>query len=423
MFTDLAEITVKAGNGGNGCVSFRREKYVAAGGPDGGDGGRGGSIVFQADDNLSTLSDFRYRRKYTAPNGEDGRNKRSSGKSGGDLIIRVPRGTLLRDAQTGRLLKDISDDEPFVAAKGGRGGWGNQHFATPTRQVPRFARSGEQGPLLRLRLELKLLADVGLAGFPNVGKSSLLARVSEARPNIANYHFTTLSPVLGVVRVGEGTSFVMADIPGLIEGASGGAGLGHEFLRHIDRCRLLVHVVDVSGMEGRDPKEDFETIQRELAKWDASLPGRPMIVAGNKADLAAPEQIEAFAKFITAKGLPFFAISAATGDGVQALLNAVAARLAALPPVRRYEPEPPAPAESPKEKLHETTIVKQDGVYVVEGGWLQGAIGMVDPDDPESLQYMQRVLRQNGVFEKLEEAGIQEGDTVRLFRMEFEYVR
>lgn len=421
MFIDLAKITIKAGDGGNGCVSFRREKYVAAGGPDGGDGGRGGNVVFVADDNLSTLADFRYRRKYEAENGENGRYKKSSGKSGSDLTIRVPRGTLLKDAATGRLIADISGGEPFIAAHGGKGGWGNQHFATPTRQVPRFAKSGEAGEAFELQMELKLLADVGLVGFPNVGKSSLLSRVSEAKPNIANYHFTTLTPVLGVVRVDEGSSFVMADIPGLIEGASAGAGLGHEFLRHVDRCRLLVHVVDVSGVEGRDPKEDFEAIMAELSAYDAALAARPQIVAGNKTDMASTEQLAAFQAFVEEKGLPFYPVSAATGAGLGALVNAVAAKLAALPPVMRYEAEQP-PAK-PVEQLKETTITKQDGVFVVEGNWLRGALGMVDVEDYESLQYMERVLRKNGVFEKLEEAGVQEGDTVRIFDVEFEYVR
>jgi GTP-binding protein len=271
MFIDKAIIHIKAGGGGNGAVSFHREKYVAAGGPDGGDGGRGGNVVFVAQDGTNTLSDFRYKRKFTAPSGEPGGKKRCFGKAGEDLIVPVPRGTLLYDNQTGRLMADMSGDEPFVAAKGGRGGWGNAHFATPTRQVPRFAKPGVPGEEYELRLELKLLADVGLVGFPNVGKSTLISVVSEAKPQIANYHFTTITPVLGVVRVQEGTSFVMADIPGLIEGAGEGAGLGHDFLRHVERCRLLVHVVDVSGSEGRDPLEDFDTINSELEKFSKAL--------------------------------------------------------------------------------------------------------------------------------------------------------
>ena len=292
MFVDTAVVQVRAGSGGNGAVSFHREKYVAAGGPDGGDGGRGGNIVFVAQDGANTLSDFRYRRKFAAENGQSGGAKRCSGRSGEDCVIPVPRGTLIYDNATGRLMADMSSDEPFVAAKGGRGGWGNTHFATATRQVPRFAKPGAPGEAYELRLELKLLADVGLVGFPNVGKSTLISVVSEAKPEIANYHFTTITPVLGVVRVEEGTSFVMADIPGVIEGASEGVGLGHEFLRHVDRCRLLVHVVDVSGSEGRDPLEDFEIINRELKAYNPELAARPMLVAGNKCDLTDDAAVE-----------------------------------------------------------------------------------------------------------------------------------
>ena len=291
MFVDKAKISIKAGDGGNGAVSFRREKYVAAGGPDGGDGGKGGNIVFVPDDNLSTLADFRYKRKYTAENGQPGGGKRCFGKNGADLIIRVPRGTLVKDAESGRLLADVSDDTPAVVARGGRGGWGNSHFATPTRQAPRFAKSGVVGEEKEVQLELKLLADVGLIGFPNVGKSTLVSVVSEARPKIANYHFTTLSPVLGVVRIAEGSSFVMADIPGLIEGAGEGVGLGHEFLRHVERCRMLLHIVDVSGSEGRDPCEDFDAINRELAVFSEDLAKRPQIVAGNSATLPLPSRL------------------------------------------------------------------------------------------------------------------------------------
>lgn len=323
MFIDSAKIKIKAGDGGNGAVSFRREKYVAAGGPDGGDGGRGGDIIFQVDDNLSTLADFRYKRKYAAGRGGDGRGKRCSGKKGEDLVISVPRGTLLRDAETGRLVADLSGDEPQVIAHGGRGGWGNSHFATPTRQVPNFAKPGTKGEELELSMELKLLADVGLVGFPNVGKSTLVSVVSEAKPQIANYHFTTLTPVLGVVRLGEGRSFVMADIPGLIEGASGGAGLGHQFLRHVERCRLLVHIVDVSGSEGRDPREDFRIINEELAKFDADLAARPMLVAGNKCDLTDEETVESFRRFVEEQGYEFFPLMAAISYGVEPLLNRI----------------------------------------------------------------------------------------------------
>lgn len=422
MFIDSAKIKIKAGDGGNGAVSFRREKYVAAGGPDGGDGGRGGNVVFQVDDNLSTLADFRYKRKYAAARGGDGRGNRCSGKKADDLLIRVPRGTLLRDAETGRLVADLSGDEPQVIARGGRGGWGNSHFATPTRQVPNFAKPGTPGEEMELVMELKLLADVGLVGFPNVGKSTLISVVSEAKPNIANYHFTTLTPVLGVVRMGEGRSFVMADIPGLIEGASGGAGLGHQFPRHVDRCRLLLHVVDVSGSEGRDPKEDFRIINEELKKFNPELAERPMLVAGNKCDLTDDETVEEFRRFVEEQGYEFFPIMAAIAYEVQPLLNRISELLTKLPPILRYEPEP---KELPKEDSfsgHRVQITKQDGVYLVEGDWLPQLIRSVNFDDYESLQYFQRVLISSGVIDALREAGVQEGDTVSMYDLEFDFM-
>lgn len=423
MFVDVAKIRIKAGDGGNGAVSFHREKYVAAGGPDGGDGGRGGSIVFQADTNLSTLLDFRYKRRFIAQNGENGRAGRCTGKSAPDLIIRVPLGTLVKDAETDRILADVSTNEPVVVAKGGKGGWGNCHFATATRQIPRFAKPGLPGEAFEVTLELKLLADVGLVGFPNVGKSTLVSMVSEAKPKIANYHFTTLTPVLGMVKVAEGKSFVMADIPGLIEGASEGIGLGHEFLRHVERCRLNVHIVDVSGSEGRDPVEDFETINRELQNFNEELASRPQIVAANKCDMASPEQIEAFRAYIEGKGLPFYSISAATRQGVDALIDAVAAQLDQLPPIRQYEPEPapqPEPLEGGKRPF---TIRIEDGVYIVEADWLMSSLGMVDMEDYESLQYFQRVLIKSGIIEELERMGINEGDTVSILNFEFDYIK
>ena len=422
MFIDSAKIKIKAGDGGNGAVSFRREKYVAAGGPDGGDGGRGGDIIFQVDDNLSTLADFRYKRKYAAGRGGDGRGKRCSGKKGEDLVISVPRGTLLRDAETGRLVADLSGDEPQVIAHGGRGGWGNSHFATPTRQVPNFAKPGTKGEELELSMELKLLADVGLVGFPNVGKSTLVSVVSEAKPQIANYHFTTLTPVLGVVRLGEGRSFVMADIPGLIEGASGGAGLGHQFLRHVERCRLLVHIVDVSGSEGRDPCEDFRIINEELAKFDADLAARPMLVAGNKCDLTDEETVESFRRFVEEQGYEFFPLMAAISYGVEPLLNRISELLSKLPPILRYEPEP-LPLLKPEDGAsHEVHVTETDGVFVVEGDWLPQFIQSVNFDDYESLQYFQRVLISSGVIDALRAAGVQEGDTVRMYDLEFDFM-
>ena len=423
MFIDKVKITVKAGNGGNGAVAFHREKYVAAGGPDGGDGGKGGNIVLRVNDNLSTLMDFRYKRKYVAENGVDGQGGRKSGKSGQDLVIRVPRGTLIRDAETNEIIKDMSDSEPYVLCRGGRGGWGNQHFATPTRQVPRFAKAGLPGESHDVVLELKLLADVGLVGFPNVGKSTLLSVVSKAHPKIANYHFTTLYPNLGVVYVDEGVSFVMADIPGIIEGASEGAGLGHDFLRHIDRCRLLVHLVDVSGSEGRDPIEDFEAINDELRQYSPDLAARPQIVVANKTDLLYDTaQLDAVRAYVEEKGYAFFAMSAATHQGTRELVRAIAAQLSELPPVTVYESEyvqrpPEVDMSEPLEIRHE------DGLWLVEGPWLQRLMANINFSDYESRMYFDKQLRASGLFDQLEAMGIQDGDTVSLYDLEFEYQR
>lgn len=423
MFVDLTRIKVKAGNGGNGAVSFHREKFVAAGGPDGGDGGKGGDIVFVVDTNLSTLLDFKYKKKFIAENGQDGQKKNCFGKSGESLVIKVPKGTLIRNAQTGKIMADMSGTEPVVIAKGGRGGAGNSHFATPTRQIPRFAKPGLPGEEFELTLELKLLADVGLVGFPNVGKSTLISVVSAAKPKIANYHFTTLTPVLGVVGAKDGKSFVMADIPGLIEGASDGAGLGHEFLRHVERCRLIVHVVDVSGIEGRDPKEDFEKINKELFRFNEEMASRPQIVAGNKCDMASEEQIAEFKKYVEEKGYEFFPMSAATTEGVQPIVDKISAMLDTLPPIKEYEPEHVSFDEYQDKASKEFNIRIEDGVYILEADWLVPVLGMVNPDDYESLQYMQRVLIENGVISKLEEMGIQEGDTVSILNFEFDYIK
>ena len=422
-FIDKARITVRAGNGGNGAVAFHREKYVAAGGPDGGDGGDGGSIIVQVDDNMSTLMDFRYKRKYVASPGVDGQGGRKSGKDGESLTIRVPRGTLIRDAETGEIIKDMSDSEPFVLCKGGRGGWGNQHFATPTRQVPRFAKAGYPGESREVVLELKLLADVGLVGFPNVGKSTLLSVVSRAQPKIANYHFTTLFPNLGVVYVEEGVSFVMADIPGIIEGAAGGAGLGHDFLRHIDRCRLLIHVVDVSGSEGRDPVEDFEAINAELKQYSPELASRKMIVAANKTDIMAdPALLDKLRAHVEGLGLELFEISAAAHQGTRELVKQAARELAQLPPVAVYEP---TYVERPPEvdTSGEVSIEKYDDTWVVEAPWLQHLMANVNFGDYESRNWFDRKLRESGLFDKLEAMGIQDGDIVSLYDLEFEYQR
>ena len=422
-FIDKARISVRAGNGGNGAVAFHREKYVAAGGPDGGDGGRGGDIVLVVDDHMSTLLDFRYQRKYVAPNGADGSGSRRTGKDGADLVLKVPRGTVVRDAETREIIRDMSGDEPFVLCRGGKGGWGNQHFATPTRQVPRFAKAGLPGRTREVLLELKLLADVGLVGFPNVGKSTLLSVVSKAAPKIANYHFTTLSPNLGVVYVREGVSFVMADIPGLIQGAAEGAGLGHDFLRHVDRCRLLIHVVDVSGCEGRDPVEDFDAICAELARWSPELAGRKMLVAANKVDiLADPELLERLRAHVEGLGLELFEISAAAHRGVRELMDRAAQLLQELPPVAVFEPTyvEPLPQIDTSQALD---IQRYDDVWSVEGPWLQRLIANVNFGDYESRNWFDKMLRESGLFQRLEEMGIRDGDTVSMYDLEFEYRR
>ncbi len=423
MFIDVAKIKIVSGKGGDGKVGFHREKYVAAGGPDGGDGGRGGSVVFKVDDNLSTLLDFRYKKKYVAAAGENGMSKRMKGKDGADLVIRVPRGTIIRDQKTGQIIHDMSDNEPFIAAKGGNGGWGNTHFATPTRQAPRFAKPGQAGVERDIILELKLLADVGLVGFPNVGKSTLLSVVSAARPKIANYHFTTLIPNLGVVRIGEEQSFVMADIPGIIEGASEGAGLGHDFLRHIDRCRLLLHLVDVSGSEGRDPVQDIETINAELAGYSDFLAARPQIIVANKTDLLNEdnqENLERLKIYAKEKGFDFVELSAATHNGVQQLMLKTWDELQQLPPVFVYEPE--YVEMQPEVTERDITIEKVEDYYVVGGAWIEKIMGSVNTDDYESRQYMDRMLKKAGVYDKLEQMGIEEGDFVVIGDIEFEYV-
>jgi GTP-binding protein len=422
MFVDSANIKVKAGNGGNGAVAFHREKYIASGGPDGGDGGKGGDIIFVADDHLATLSDFRYKRKYAAENGADGSGSRKTGKKGKDLIIRVPRGTIIKEAESGAVMADLSSDEPFVCAKGGKGGWGNQHFANATRQAPRFARDGYPGEEWDIILELKLLADVGLLGFPNVGKSTLISVVSEAKPVIADYHFTTLTPVLGVVRMGPESSFVMADIPGLIEGAGEGVGLGHRFLRHVERCRMLVHIVDVSGSEGRDPIDDFNIINKELAVFNPELTKCPQIVAANKVDLATDEQLARFRSFIEEKGLPYYEIIAPIAEGTQELINAVAAKLAELPPIKRYESEPVPMSVLEKKKDTGFKVTEMGGDYYVEAEWLLKILNKTDIDDYESLQYFQRVLESSGILDELRSRGIQENDTVIIYDFEFQYV-
>ena len=424
MFIDKVDISVSAGKGGNGAVAFHREKYVAAGGPDGGDGGHGGSVVLRINDNLSTLLDFRYKRKYAAQNGADGGGSHCTGKRGEDLIIQVPRGTVVRDKATGQIIVDMSTEEDFVLAKGGRGGWGNKHFATPTRQVPRFAKSGLPGETREVTLELKLLADVGLVGFPNVGKSTFLSVTSNARPKIANYHFTTLYPNLGVIYVEEGVSFVMADIPGIIEGAAQGAGLGHDFLRHIDRCRLLVHVVDVSGSEDRDPVEDFKKIQEELGEYSVDLRDRPMIVAANKTDLLPPDSdnLERLRQYVEGLGMELYEMSAGTTQGVRQLTRVIAEKLRTLPPVTIYEPDYVAP-RAEAGRVEDLRIEHDGDTWIISGAWMERLMADTNFADYESRMYFDRQLRQCGLFARLEEMGIEDGDTVSIFDWEFEYER
>ncbi|MFR8974884.1 MAG: GTPase ObgE, partial [Eubacteriales bacterium] len=393
MFADIATITVKAGNGGNGLVSFHREKYVAAGGPDGGDGGNGGDVVLVADAQLSTLTDFRYKKIYKAGNGQDGRAKKSSGKNGENILISVPAGTLVKDAENGKIIADLKKSgDRFIAAKGGRGGWGNVHFATPTRQVPKFAKPGQKTVERTLTLELKLLADVGLVGFPNVGKSTLLSAVSSARPKIANYHFTTLEPNLGVVTAGEAGSFVMADIPGIIEGANTGIGLGHEFLRHIERTRILLHIVDISGTEGRNPVEDFDIICEEMEKFNPALAQKPQIAVGNKMDVLYDDSLQKeFENAMKERGIEVFFISAAAHKGTQELMKTVASKLKEIP-IPEFDVEEDD-FESVKMAGKDFDISVQNNVYSVQGDVILKIIESTNFDDYESLQFFQNALR------------------------------
>ncbi|MCX7842158.1 MAG: GTPase ObgE [Clostridia bacterium] len=424
MFIDSARIFVKAGNGGNGAVSFHREKYVAAGGPDGGDGGKGGDVIFIVEQGIRTLADFRYIKHYKAESGQDGGAANCSGKGGQDLYIKVPAGTLVKDEETGLILADLTKEgQTAVIAKGGKGGAGNQHFATPTRQVPNFAKSGTPGEERWVLLELKLLADVGLIGFPNVGKSTILSMVSAAKPKIANYHFTTIEPNLGVVRIEDGKSFVIADIPGLIEGAHQGVGLGHEFLKHVERTKLLIHVVDVSGIEGRDPVEDFEVINRELKEYNELLASRPQVVAANKTDIMENQaDLERFAKYVEGKGYKLFPISAATNKGLKELLYYVSDQLDTLPEtILTSEEDAEVVYKAEEEKPFE--ISKENGVYVVDGPWVRRLVSSTNFNDYESLQYFQRAIKKKGIVRALEDMGVNEGDVVRMHDFEFEYVR
>ena len=424
MFIDRAKIHIKAGDGGNGKVSFHREKYVSAGGPDGGDGGRGGDVVFIVDEGLRTLIDFKYRSKYAAEAGENGGTGNCSGKSGKELVIKVPPGTIVKDEETGRILADMTKtDQRVIMAKGGRGGKGNQHFATPTRQVPSFAQAGNLGEEYHVGLELKLIADVGLVGFPNAGKSTILSIVSAANPKIADYPFTTLEPNLGVVSLDKGNSFVLADIPGLIEGAHEGVGLGYEFLRHVERTRILLHVVDVAAVDGRDPLSDFETINEELRQYNPKLAERPQVVAANKVDLPeGKENLESFQKAVEAKGYKVFPISAATNGGIKELMFYVAAQLAELPDVGLLVDGENEVVYTATEK-EPFTVRKEGNVYILEGNWVRKVVGSTNFGVYESLQYFHRSLKSKGVIDTLEKLGINEGDTVKIYDIEFEYIR
>lgn len=421
MFTDYVKISIKAGDGGDGAVTFRREKYVAAGGPDGGDGGNGGSIYFQVDPNANTLIDFRFNKKYKAQNGENGSGANCYGKKGEDLYINVPIGTIIKDAETGKVVADLSKEgQVELVLKGGRGGKGNSHFATSTRQAPRFAQGGEKGEEKEIVLELKLLADVGLLGFPNVGKSTFLSVVTAAKPKIANYHFTTIDPNLGVVKTKTGNSFVLADIPGIIEGASEGVGLGIQFLRHVERTRLLLHVIDVSGTEGRNPVEDFYTINEELKKYSEKLATRKQIIVASKIDVIQDEELlKQLEKLAQKENLEIFKISGVTGEGVEALINRVEQVLKELPHEELIEEE-----EKIVYTLEETedfTVTIEKGKFIVEGKAVYRIMSRVNMEDNESIYYFHKCLENTGINAKLKEMGIKEGDIVKMLDWEFEW--
>ncbi len=425
LITDYVKVYVKAGNGGNGAVSFHREKYVSHGGPDGGDGGHGGNIILRIENGDNTLLKYKYRHKFIAENGGNGMTNKLHGANGEDIILPVPPGTVVKDAESGKIIVDMSERDDFVLCKGGKGGWGNRHFATPTRQIPRFAKSGLKGEEREVIFELKMLADVALIGLPNVGKSSLLSAISAATPKIADYDFTTLSPNLGVVKVDGGKGFVCADIPGLIEGASDGKGLGHSFLRHIDRCRVMLHLVDVDADCERDPREDIELINRELEQYSPELATRPQIIVGNKFDSSLAEynehvsDLEAYCK---EKDLTLFFISALTGENVKVLIKHVSRMLNDLPPLTIFEPDY-IEAEDDDGEFDELEIYRDGKVYVCESEWLWRLVGRVNFEDRDSLNYFQRMLRINGIIEKLEEAGVTDGDTVRMYDFEFDFVK
>lgn len=427
MFTDSAKVFIKSGDGGNGHVSFRREIYVPNGGPDGGDGGKGGDIIFEVDDGLNTLVDFRHVRKYVAQPGEEGGKRRCHGANGKDLVIKVPQGTVVKDMETGKVITDMSgDNRREVILKGGKGGLGNMNFATATMQAPKYAQPGQQGAELWVQLELKVLADVGLVGFPNVGKSTLLSRVSNARPKVANYHFTTLNPHLGVVNLGDGNSFVMADIPGLIEGASEGAGLGHEFLRHIERTKVLLHVVDGASVEGRDPVEDIHMIMEELRAYNPKLLELPQAIAANKLDALYDEEmnpLQALKDEFESQGIPVFGISAVSGEGVNELLYYLFKVLSTVDRTPKIFEKEFEVEYMTDRNLPYTVEQNEDGEYVVEGPRIEKMLGYTNLESEKGFNFFQKFLKENGILEALEEAGIQEGDTVRMYGLVFDYYK
>ena len=424
MFIDKARIFVKAGNGGNGSVAFRKEKYVPAGGPDGGDGGRGASIIFEVDLGLRTLMDFKYQRKYVAESGGDGSKKKKAGKNGDDLVLKVPPGTIIRDEATGLIIADLKEEgDRAVVVKGGRGGKGNQHCANAVRQAPAFAKSGTDGEERWVVLELKMIADVGLLGFPNVGKSTFLSVVTKAKPKIANYHFTTLTPNLGVVQTKFGDSFVLADIPGLIEGAAEGVGLGHDFLRHVERTKVLIHIVDITGHEGRNALEDFDKINGELALYNERLSHRPQVVVANKMDILEDESVyEEFKEELEGRGYKVFKMSAATRQGIDDVIAYVSQLLKEVEDVELVtEEEMYRPELDESNEDEGLTVEIEDGIYVVKGKSLRRIMYSVNFEDMESIQFFQKAMESQGVFDKLREMGIEDGDTVKIYEIEFEF--
>ena len=423
MFIDKARIFIKAGNGGNGAVSFRREKYVPAGGPDGGDGGRGASVIFEVDNDLRTLMDFKYQRKYVATPGGDGSKKRQAGKNGEDLVLKVPAGTIIRDEATNKIIADLkAEGDRAVVARGGRGGKGNQHFANAVRQAPNFAKSGTDGEERWVILELKMIADVGLLGFPNVGKSTFLSVVTAAKPKIANYHFTTLTPNLGVVQTKFGDSFVLADIPGLIEGAAEGVGLGHDFLRHVERTKVLIHIVDISGLEGRNALEDFDNINDELKLYNEKLATRPQVVVANKIDILEDESVfEEFKVTLEERGYKVFKMSAATREGVDDVISYVSQILKDAEDIELVSEDELYVPELDSAEEEGLNVEIEDGVYVVTGKSLRRIMYSVNFEDMESIQFFQKTMESEGVFDKLRDMGIEDGDTVKIYDIEFEF--